>query len=697
MNANEVRTLFVEDSSDDIELAVLALERDGFIVRSCAVQTEDQLRDALSKKHPDVILSDYSMPGFDGLSALRIARELAPEVPFIFVSGTLGEDRAIESILQGATDYVLKGNLRRLGTAVRRALEQSRERRRSRDLDEERSRLVAILESTSDLVCMSDLGGDLIYMNAGGKALLEIDGNVSGLTLREFYDEASQQVLDETARPAAEAEEIWEGELVLRAIGGAKLPVSQVLIAHKNDDGTVGYFSTVARDIRERKIYEGRIQYLANYDALTNLPNRSLFSDRVKQSISYARRTGRSLGVLVIDIDRFKLLNDGYGHDAGDALLKMVASRLQSTMREGDTIARLGADSFAMLAADMRSASDTEAVVRKFQGRFLEPFILDGKEIHLTISVGASMFPRDGESVQTLLQNADAAMHRAKDEGGSNKFQFYAVEMTHAAAQRVELENQLRAAASGSDLLLHYQPQVSLKSGKVIALEALMRWRHPMRGWVSPGEFIPIAESSGLIHVMGSWALEAACNELKRWHKTGGTDLAVAVNVSAQQFHSRAFVDSVKAIITRTGINPSCLELELTESVVVEDREQAIATLARLKDLGIKVAVDDFGTGYSSLSYLSRLPIDCLKIDQSFVHDLDDDHHGAAIVQAIISLGDALGLRVVAEGIETADQLEFLKSHHCQDGQGYLFSKPVPPMDVETFVAGRYLSGGAAE
>ncbi len=673
----EIRALFVEDSPDDVELAVLAMERDGFDVRMERVESEEELRSALAERPPHVILSDYSMPNFDGITALGVVRELTPDIPFIFVSGTLGEDRAIYSIQHGATDYVLKGNLRRLGTAVRRALDEAVERRHAKEIEEERRRLVTILESTSDFVGMTDPDGYLIYMNAGGRRLLELEGEVHGCSIVDFYGEEQRRILEDVARPTAECDAIWHGELEMRTRDGRQIPMSQVLIAHRGPDGQVQYFSTIARDIRERKLYEQRIQYLANYDALTDLPNRDLLADRMGQAINYARRTGHTLAVLILNIDQFKLVLDGYGHDVGDKLLNLIAGRLRDAAQDGDTVARLGADSFAVLAANLGRPGDAEAVVRKFQAAFQAPFTLENRDVHVTVSIGVSIFRRDGEEVQTLLQNANAAMHRAKSEGGGGKFQFYAAEMTEAAAERVELENELRSAVGSSDLLLYYQPQVALESGALVGVEALMRWKHRQRGWISPGAFIPIAEGSELIHVLGGWALESACNELKRWQQAGASNLCVAVNVSAHQFHSKGFIDSVAATISEYDINPEFLELELTESVVVEDQDQAIEILSRLKDLGLKVAVDDFGTGYSSLSYLSSLPIDCLKIDQSFVRRMDSDRHGATIVQAIISLGSALGLRVIAEGIETEAQLEFLRSHGCQDGQGYLWSKPV--------------------
>ncbi len=506
---------------------------------------------ALSEGRPDAILSDFSMPGFDGLEALLLAREIAPHVPFIFLSGTIGEERAIAAIRMGATDYVLKSSMRRLGTAVKRALSET----------------------------------------------------------------------------------------------------------------------------EERNAYETRIRYLANYDALSDLPNRSLLADRTAQAIAHARRTGRTCGLIVLNIDRFKLANEGFGQAAGDALLKLLAERLRATVREGDTPARLGADSFAVLAADLIRPDETMILVRKIQEAASLPFALDGRELHVSLSLGASTFPRDGEDFEGLLRNADAAMQRVKSAGG-NGFQYYAAAMTRDATERVELENALRVAAERGELSLHYQPQVEIASGRISGLEALMRWHHPERGSISPAQFIPIAEESDLIQSLGEWALSTACRQLSEWDANGHPAPRVAVNVSARQFRSPGFVDMVARSLRERRINPSRLELELTESVLIDNREEAVAVLGQLKTLGVQIAVDDFGTGYSSLSYLSGLPIDCLKIDRSFVVQTTDGGRDAAIAQAIISLGHSLRLRVLAEGVETPEQLEFLRRHGCNEYQGYLFSRP---------------------
>jgi diguanylate cyclase (GGDEF)-like protein len=550
-NDARLNLLFVEDSAQDVELALRALKRDGVEAAWRRVDSELAMRAALSEAQPDVILSDFSMPQFDGLLALRLAREVAPHVPFIFLSGTIGEERAIEAIRMGATDYILKSSMRRLGTAVKRA--------------------------------------------------------------------------------RAEA--------------------------------------------AERKSYEARIRHLANYDGLSDLPNRNLLADRAAQSIAHARRAGRPCGMIVLNVDRFKLVNEGFGQAAGDSLLKLLAERLRTAVCDGDTAARLGADSFAVLAADLMRPDDMTNVARKIQEAVSAPFVIGGRELRISLSLGASTFPRDAEDSEALLRNAEAAMQRVKASGGNN-FQYYAAAMTRDAAERIELENALRAAPERHELELHYQPQVEIASGRIAGLEALMRWHHPERGSISPGRFIPIAEESDLIQSLGEWAIFSACRQLSDWDAAGVPVPRVAVNVSARQFRSPGFVDMVARALNERRVYPARLELELTEGVLIDNREQALAVLDRLKTLGVQIAVDDFGTGYSSLSYLSGLPIDCLKIDRSFVIQTTKGGRDAIIAQAIISLGHSLGLRVLAEGVETSAQLEFLKQHGCNEYQGYLFSRP---------------------
>ncbi len=697
MDRMPIQVLFIEDSEVDVELALRSLEQGGFEVSWERVDLEEDLRRVLGSSKPQAILSDFSMPRFDGVDALRLVKEIAPGIPFIFLSGTIGEERAIEAIRLGATDYVLKNNMRRLSTVVRRALSEAGERERIRIAEEERARLVQILEATSDYVCMTDPAGTITYLNAAGRKLTgspESEG--VGRSLGEIYPAWARGLIEREGTPAASRAGVWNGETAILGADGTEIPVSQVIIAHRGPDGEIRFFSTIARDIRERKAYEARLQYLANYDPLTGLPNRDLLGDRTLQAVAHARRASRPAALLVLNLDRFKLVNESYSHGAGDTLLHMVADRLKSAVREGDTVARLGGDAFAVLATDLARPDDVVSVARKIREAMHSPFWLEGRDLHVTLSIGASVYPRDGEEFDMLFRNADAAMHRVKADG-RNGFQFYAAAMTQQATDRVELENELRLALEKDQLEIHYQPQVVLANGRIVGVEALMRWNHPQRGWIPPGQFIPIAEDSDLIHPLGEFALAESCRQIRVWGEAGLAELRLAVNVSAQQFRSPGFAQAVEGALHASKLEPRNLELELTEGVLVESRDRTVAVLNALKELGVQIAVDDFGTGYSSLSYLSRLPIDCLKIDRSFVSKAHEHGHDAAITQAVISLAHSLGVRVIAEGVETVEQLEFLRMHRCDQAQGYLFSPAVHPESMAQFLAVGSLEPSAAK
>ena len=688
MDMPALKILFVEDSPEDAELVTLALQREGFEVSGQRVETERQLREALASWCPDVILSDYSMPAFNGLHALELSIQLAPDVPFIFVSGTIGEEWAIESIHKGATDYVLKDNIRRLSTSIRRAVNDSLERRRAREVEKERSRLAAILEATTDLVAIAGPDGAIEYLNQGARDLLGLAGDGPGLSLKDLHASWTWEFMETQIRGAVARGGIWQGEGILAARDGIEIPVSQVVISHGAQEGEVEYLSLIARDIRDRKAFEERIQYLANYDSLTELPNRSLLSDRTDQAIAHASRTGRLVALLVVNIDRFNLVNNGYGRKVGDLVLQRFAGRLRETLRAGDTVARLSGDSFAVLAPELASPDDVLTVVRKIQAQLEEPFLIEGGSFKLTIGIGISVHPRDGDDFGALLGHADAAMHRAKEEG-ENAFQFYTEEMTSEAAWRVRRENEVRLALSRDELELYYQPQVDLNTGAVVGVEALLRWQHPREGLLRPDAFVPLAESSDLIFPLGERALTMACRQMTAWQ--GAVEgLRVAVNVSPRQFLGEGFVDTVERVLSSAGLAPALLELEVTESLLLHDHEAAFEILARLNELGVTIALDDFGTGYSNLSYLSRLPIHCLKIDRAFVQRSLEDGNDAEIVRAIVSLADALELRVVAEGIEKLEQLRLLRRLNCGEGQGFLFSHPLPAPQIPALLAGEF-------
>jgi diguanylate cyclase (GGDEF)-like protein/PAS domain S-box-containing protein len=681
MNSRHLKlnVLFIEDTPDDAELAVRNLAKEGFDIKWERVDNEKDLRKILAGWQPDIILSDYSMPGFSGRAALQVCQEVVPEIPFIFLSGTIGEELAIESLHEGATDYVLKENMRRLSTSVNRALNDSLKRRREHDLERERARLTTILEATSDVVIIADPGDSIIYLNPGARKLLDITGEPPELNIRNVHPGDQWNFLRKEL--LAHGGGIWQGDVLLQAEDGTQIPVSLVIIAHRDNSGEVEYYSLLGRDIRERKAYERQIQHLANYDSLTDLPNRSLLADRVTQAINHCHWTSRPLALLMIDIDRFKLVNDGYGQDTGDLLLKQFGSKLRAATRNRDTIARISADCFAVLATELASLEEIGVLVGKLQTDLAGPFNLNGQIMTVSTSIGVSVYPRDGQDFATLLQNADVAMHRLK-ERGEGGFQFYTAEMTRNASERVRIETELRHAVAARHLELHYQAQVGLEREEIIGFEALMRWNHPLQGMLAPGLFIPVAENSEIIYQMGEWALFSACRQMSEWDQLSALRPGIAVNVSARQFRGKGFVDMVERILKATRLESARLELELTESVLVHDYQEASTILNQLHELGVRIALDDFGTGYSNLSYLSRLPIHTLKIDKSFVQRAPGDSNDAEIVRAIIMLADALGLQVLAEGIETREQLELLRQYGCRKGQGYYFARPLPAGDI---------------
>ena len=429
-----------------------------------------------------------------------------------------------------------------------------------------------------------------------------------------------------------------------------------------------------------------RLNYLAYFDGVTGLPNRVLFQDRLERAIVEAGRRGRLTGVAYLDLDRFKTINDSLGHGLGDLFLKAVAGRLTQAVRDGDTVARLGGDEFAIVMADMAHAEDAAAVANKVLECFSQPFVVGGRELFSSASLGLTLYPDDGDGAEGLVRNADVAMYRAKVAGGST-YQFYAEDMTFRAHERLTLETDLRRALERREFLLHYQPVIALDGMRITGMEALVRWRHPERGMVSPGDFIPVAEETGLIIGLGEWVLHAACEQLLAFPAATPEPLHMAVNVSLRQFRESDFINMVTAILRRTGLDPAKLDIEITESHLMQNFEATLAAMHRLGDLGVRFSIDDFGTGYSSLARLKGLPIASLKIDQSFVRGIPDDAGNASLVRTIISLGHDLGIEVIAEGVETEAQLEFLRAHGCDKAQGYYLSRPLPAEELTALLS----------
>lgn len=428
------------------------------------------------------------------------------------------------------------------------------------------------------------------------------------------------------------------------------------------------------------------VNRLAYYDTLTGLPNRTLFIDRLEQAVAVAQRADELLGILFISLDQLKKVNDTLGHLPGDQLMKQVAARLRSCVTEGDTVARFGEDEFAVMLTHVEVAKDVVETIGSIRTALNPPLDLDGQELFATTSVGVSLFPHDGQESQSLLKNAGSALYRAKKSGGDN-YRFYTEDMNTKASKQFALETSLRHAIDNEEFVLHYQPRLAVDTLKITGVEALVRWEHPQLGMVSPAEFIPLAEDSGLILPIGEWVLRTACRQNREWQEKGFDPMRVGVNVSARQFHQQYLAEIVLQILEETGLAPKYLDLELTESSIMSNAQATIDVLTKLKERDVTISIDDFGTGFSSLSYLKRLPIDALKIDQSFVRDVTTDPDDAALVMAIVTLAHNLRLQVVAEGVESEKQLRFLHLLRCDEVQGYLFSKPLPAQELEQMLA----------
>ncbi len=544
-----------------------------------------------------------------------------------------------------------------------------------------------VFEASSESIMVTNAEREIVTVNraflrATSYEYSEVVGQPPDFLRSGHHPDAFFEQLWQTARVRG----TWQGEQWIRRKNGDTFPIWAVVNAVRDSAGNVIHFVATFLDISERKDNERRISHLAHHDILTDLPNRALCLDRLKVAIQQARRNTRRVGVLFMDLDRFKSINDTLGHHVGDGLLQSVARRLLEVVRSGDTVSRLGGDEFVVVFSDLVDASEVGHIVEnRLIPLIRAPHVVNGIELNVSCSVGIAVYPEDGDSVEMLMRNADAAMYHAKDEGRNNA-QFFTREMDRAQRERLEIEQDLHGAIERNELCLFYQPRVDALSGELLAVEALVRWQHPARGLVPPAHFITIAEECGLIIPLGYWIIDEACRQQAEWRDTGVGDIAVSINLSAAQFQDEALVDGVRSILQKHRNSAGHIEFELTESLLMIDRGRTIDQLQGIKALGIELSVDDFGTGYSSLNYLYRFPLDKLKIDQSFVNDMLTDPKDHAITMAIIGLGHTLGLKVVGEGVETIEQRFALASAGCNELQGYYFARPLPVAELLAWI-----------
>ena len=595
---------------------------------------------------------------------------VANRTPYDYVHRLLLTDGRIKYVRErGETDYDETGRpIRSLGTVQDITAQHLTETRLKQT--------AAVFDNTMEGVMITDPGGHIVAVNPAlqritGYDEAELLGQRPNLLRSNRHDNAFYAGMWATIREHGH----WQGEVWNRRKNGELYAQLLSISAVRDDAGQVTHYVAICADISHMKQFEASLERLAHYDVLTDLPNRLLLQSRLAHAIERARRDNHAVAVLFFDLDRFKTINDTLGHPAGDALLQGFAERLRKRVREEDTIARLGGDEFVVVLEQVRQADQAAHVAQDILDLLVEPFTLpSGHEVYVGSSIGIAMYPDDGVCAEDLLKNADAAMYQAKEQG-RGAFRFYTAALTEAANLRLHLETELRLALRNRQFILHYQ---TLHDGdaRPVGLEALVRWRHPREGMIPPGRFIPVAEDSGLIVELGEWVLREACSQAVLWRQAGLPALPMSINVSPRQLRQPDLVQQVAAIVRETGMDPRLLELEITESALMDNTSRAEAMLMELRALGIRIAIDDFGTGYSSLAYLKRFPVDRLKIDQSFVRDIPSDRNDMAIAATVIAMGRNLGLEVLAEGVETPAQLDFLREQGCALFQGYLFNRP---------------------
>lgn len=686
------KILVITDNAEDAKTLQEALCKatDGPFKLEWSRTLSDSI-ERLAKGGVDAILADLTLPDSDGIETFDRLLAAAPQTPIMTLCADDDEPLAVEMVEYGSQGYLSRGHFKNYlvpqglrNMILRKAVEET--------LLQEKARAEIVLNSISDAVICTDNSGKVDYLNVAAE-------NITGWSAAQAIGQPIADIFKivdaKTRQPVRNTV-----ELVLQKDEPLGLPANTLLIRQDGSEAAIEDSTSpihdltgklagaviVFHDVTETKAMTVKMTHLAHHDFLTNLPNRVLLNDRIAHAIGAAKRNNTQLAVLFLDLDNFKYINDSLGHATGDLLLKSVTRRLTECVRNTDTVSRQGGDEFVILLSESKDEDNAALTAKKIIAAMTLPHLISKRELHITTSIGISVYPTDGEDAETLVKNADTAMYHAKDSGRNN-YQFFRSYMNTRAVERQLVEASLRQALDKQEFLLHYQPKISLRNGAITGVEALLRWKHPKWGLVAPDRFLTIAEESGLIVPIGRLVLKEACRQAKQWHDSIRSSVTIAVNISALEFRQPGFFEGVRDILDETGLNPKCLELEITESVLMRDAESSTEILQNLKSLGVQLAVDDFGTGYSSLSYLQQFPIDALKIDRSFVSNIKSISDDGFIVSAVIGMGNSLKLRVVAEGIENEIQLAFLQVRDCEEGQGYLFSPPVAAEQLTDMLA----------
>jgi diguanylate cyclase (GGDEF)-like protein/PAS domain S-box-containing protein len=670
-DARVLREMFKEEGSPDTELT--------------HVMSLSEAEAYLAERAVDIILLDLGLPDAQGLSAVRRAQAAASRVPLVVLTGLDDESVAAQALQEGAQDYLVKGQIETRG--LLRALRYAIERKIMEEaLFVEKERAQVTLGCIGDAVACTDVSGRVTFLNAVAEKMTgwsseEAVGRAIAEVCR-ILDSASREPIPSPRDIAREEAPPLHSSFLLIRRDGREIPIEDSIAPIRDRQGKASGAVIVFRDVSAARAMALQIIHNAQHDFLTGLPNRALLNDRVNQAIGLSSRHGTKGAVLFLDLDGFKHINDSLGHPVGDKLLQSIAGRLVDCLRGSDTVSRQGGDEFVVLLSEVEHAEDAAILARRILQSVSDPHLIDKHDLHITTSIGVSVYPDDGLDAETIVKNADTAMYQAK-ENGRDGYQFFEPAMNVRAVERQSIEESLRRALERREFQLHYQPKIDLRTGKITGAEALVRWNHPVRGAVPPAQFISVAEDCGLILPIGNWVLREACRQTRAWLDAGLPLTTIAVNISAVQLRNDRFVDGVLGILDDTGLDPSRLELELTESVLMKHVESTELILNRLRAKGVQLAVDDFGTGYSSLSYLRKFSIDTLKIDQTFVRQITTSPEETTIVAAVISMGRSLKLRVVAEGVETEAELAFLRAQQCDEAQGFYFSRPVVPEQFE--------------